>query len=78
MFDLLAKLTLKGLTEKNETLNENKKISNIFTEYFTNITEGLNVRESAGNINLENEESCKKIRENFGNENFSFETIFND
>ena len=29
----------------------------------------------AGNINFENEESCKKINENFGNENFSFETV---
>ena len=28
-----------------------------------------------GNINFENEESCKKIKENFGNETFSFETI---
>ena len=63
------------LTEKNETLNDNKKISNTFNEYFTNITKGLNLRESTGNINFENEESCKKIKENFGNETFSFETI---
>ena len=48
---------------------------NIFNEYFTNITKGLNLRESKGNINFENEESCKKIKENFGNENFSFETV---
>ena len=33
------------------------------------------MRESTGNINFENEESCKKIKENFGNENFSFETV---
>ena len=33
--------------------------------YFTNITKGLNLRESTGNINFENEESCKKIKENF-------------
>ena len=63
------------LTEKNETLNDNKKISNTFNEYFTNITKGLNLRESTGNINFENEESCKKIKENFGNETFSFQTI---
>ena len=63
------------LTEKNETLNTNKKISNTFNEYFTNITEGLNLRESTGNINFENEESYKKIKENFGNEPFSFETV---
>ena len=63
------------LTEKNETLNDNKKISNTFNEYFTNITKGLNVHKSSRNINFENEESCKKIKENFGNETFSFETI---
>ena len=63
------------LTEKNETLNDNKKISNTFNEYFTNITKGLNLRESTGNINFENEESCQKIKENFGNETFSFEAI---
>ena len=63
-------------TEKYETLNDNKKISNTFNEYFTNITtKGLNLRESIGNINLENEESCKKIKKNFGNENFSFEAV---
>ena len=63
------------LKEKNETLNDNKKLSNTFNEYFTNVTKGLNLRESTGNINFENEESCKKIKENFGNETFSFETI---
>ena len=61
------------LTEKkNETLNNNKKIFNTFNEYFTNIAKGLNRRESPGNINFENEESCKKIsKKNFGNKNFS-------
>ena len=48
---------------------------NTFNEYFPNITKDLNLRESTGNINFENEESCKKIKENFGNETFSFETI---
>ena len=46
------------LTEINETLNDNKKISNNFNEYFTNVTKGINLRESTGNINFENEESC--------------------
>ena len=32
------------------------------------------LRESIGN-NFENEGSCKKIKENFDNENFSFEVI---
>ena len=33
------------------------------------------MRESTGNINFENEESCKKKKENFGNETCFFETI---
>ena len=52
-----------------------KKLSNTFIEYFTNITKGLNLRESTGDINFENEVSCKKIKEIFGNKTFSFETI---
>ena len=64
------------LTEKIETLNENKKISNTFNEYFTNITKDLNLnQQSTRNINFENEESWKKIKENIGNENFSFEIV---
>ena len=46
------------LTENNETLNDNKKTN----EYFTKITKGSNLCESTGNINFENEESCKKIK----------------
>ena len=56
------------LTEKNETLNDNNRISKTFNEYVTNITKGLNRRESTGNINFENEESCK-------DKTFSFEII---
>ena len=50
------------LTEKNEILNDNKKFSNTFSEYFTNIIKGLNLHELTGNMNFENEESCKKIK----------------
>ena len=50
------------LTGKNETLNDNKKISNTFNKYFKNITKGLNLCESTGNIIFENEQSCKKIK----------------
>ena len=45
------------------------------TKYFTNIVKGLNMRESTGNINFENEESCKKIKEKFANKIFSFEIV---
>ena len=44
------------LTEKNETLNDNKKNFQHLNEYFANITKGLNLCESTGNINFENEE----------------------
>ena len=36
----------------------------------------MNLPKSVGNVNFENEESCKKIKENFGNKSFSFETVF--
>ena len=61
--------------KKSEILNDNKKVSKTFNEYVTNITEDLNLHESTGNINFENEESCKKLKENIGNENFSFEIV---
>ena len=41
----------------------------------TNVTKGLNLCKSTENINFGNEESCKKIKENFGNEHLSFETL---
>ena len=63
------------LTEKNETLNDDNKNSNTFNEYFTSIIKGLNLRQSTGNTNCENEESCKKIKENLGNKIFSFEAV---
>ena len=47
----------------------------MFNEYFANITKGLNLRKWTGNINFENEESFKKTKENFGSEDFSFETV---
>ena len=62
-------------TSNDIILSVTKKISNTFNEYFTNIIKGLNLCESTGNKNFENEESCKKIQENFDNENFSFETV---
>ena len=47
------------------------RISKIFP---TNITKGLNLCESTGNVNFENEESCKTIK-SLANDNFSFETV---
>ena len=52
-----------------------KKLQKTFNEYLGNVTKGSNLRESTRNINFENEEGCKKIKENFGNNNFSFKTV---
>ena len=49
------------LIEKNENLNDSKNQQNL--------------RKSTGNIDSEYEESCKRIKQNFGNENFSFEAV---
>ena len=46
-------------TGKIKTHKYNKKIFNTFNEYFTNITKGLNLAESKGNINFKNEKTCK-------------------
>ena len=48
------------------------------TRILINITKGLNLRESTENINFENEEKCKKIKENFGNGNFFFWDCFEE
>ena len=52
-----------------------QKVSKTFSEYVTNITKDLNLHESTGNINFENEESCKKLKESIDNENFSLEIL---
>ena len=50
-----------------------KKIPTPLTSISQLLPKGLNLRESTGNITFENEESCRKIKENFGDKNFSFE-----
>ena len=50
-------------------------VTNTCNKYFTNITKDLNLCQSTGNINFENEESCQKIKESFDNKHFSFKTV---
>lgn len=59
---------------KMKLSTNNKNISNGFSKYLMNIAKVLNFHESTI-INLDNEESCKKIKENIGKES-SFEDIF--
>ena len=51
------------------------KTINTLSEYFTNFIKDLNLCESTGNINFENEESCKKVKGNFANKIFCFELL---
>ena len=66
------------LTESNQTVREDKAICQIFNTYFTNITKGLKLRQVDESQCLENEESCRLIRENYGGESFSFKSISKD
>ena len=40
-----------------------------------NITKGLTLRESKTNLSFENEEICKRVKEIFANNSFSFQTV---
>ena len=57
---------------------EDKKICQIFNTYFTNVTNGLKLRQVDESQSFENEESCRLIRENYGGESFSFKSISKD
>ena len=63
------------LTESNQTVTEDKAICQIFNTYFTNVIKGLKLRQVHESQSLENEESCRLIRENYGGESFSFKSI---
>ena len=56
-------------------MREDKTICQIFNNYFTNVTKGLNLRQVNESQYFENEESCRLIRENYGGESFSFKSI---
>ena len=62
-----------SLTEKNKLSITTKKIPTPLRSISQILPKGLNLHESTGNISFENEESCRKLKESFGNENFSFE-----
>ena len=58
------------LTENNQTVREDKTICQIFNTYFTNLTDGLNLRQVDESQSFENKENCRLIRENYGGESF--------
>ena len=58
------------LTENYQTLKEDEKISKIFNIYFTNVTKGLKFRQVDKTQSIENEGSCRLIKEHFGNRSF--------
>ena len=60
------------LTGNNQTVREDKAISQIFNTYFTIVTKGLKFRQVDESQSFENEESCRLIRENYDGEIFPF------
>ena len=64
-------------TNNNNILNENyqiirqdEKICKIFYAYFANVTKGLKFRQVDKTQSIENEGSCRLIKEHFGNRSF--------
>ena len=66
------------LAENNQTLREGKTICQIFNTYLTNVTKGLKLRQVDESQSFGNEESCRLIRESYGGETFSFNSISKD
>ena len=64
------------LNENNQTIREYEKICKIFKTYFTNATKGLKLRQENKTQPFKNEESCRLIKERFGNESFSFKPVY--
>ena len=63
------------LTENYQTIREDEKICKIFNTFFTNVTKGLKLRQVDKTHSSENEESCRLIKEHFGNGSFSFKPV---
>ena len=63
------------LTENYQTIKEDEKIFKIFDTYFTNVTKGLKLRQVDKTQSFKNEESCRLIKEHFGNGSFSFRPV---
>ena len=63
------------LTENYQTVREDEKICKIFNTYFTNVTKGIALQLVDKTQSFENEESCRLIKEHFGNGGFSFKPV---
>ena len=58
------------LNENYQTIREDEKICTIFYTYFTNVTECLKSQQVDKMQSIENEGSCRLIKEHFGNRSF--------
>ena len=58
------------LNENYQTIREDEKICKIFYTYFTNVTECLKSQQVDKMQSIENEGSCRLIKEHFGNRSF--------
>ena len=58
------------LNENYQTIREDEKICKIFYTYFTNVTKGLKFQQVDKTQSIENEGSCRLIKEHFGNRSF--------
>ena len=63
------------LTENYQTIKEDEKTCEMFDTYFTDVTKGLKLRQIDKTQSFKNEESCRLIREHFGNGSFSFSPV---
>ena len=57
-------------------VRKDRRNCQIFNTYFTNVTKGLQLQQVDESQSFENEESCWLIRETYGDEKFSFKSIF--
>ena len=58
------------LNKNYQSIREDDKICKNFYTCFTNVTKGLKFRQVDKTQSIENEESCRLIKEHFGNRNF--------
>ena len=58
------------LNENYQTIREDEKICKMFCTYFVNVTKGHKFRQVDKTQSIENEGSCRLIKEHFGNRSF--------
>ena len=58
------------LNEKYRTIREDEKVYKIFYTYFTTVNKSLKFQQVDKTQSIENEGSCRLIKEHFGNRRF--------